>query len=853
MQRYIGIDVGAETIKVAELAGYDDGLKLVRTATVPHGKEPGPRLLELLGSWDWSTVTSAAATGRLGRQLSLPRLPTRNALHRGFKFLYGDEPSTVVSLGSRGICVLEIPAAGEAVYRESSRCAQGTGNFLRQLVGRFGLTVEEAALAAEPIGEPAPLSGRCPVILKTDMTHLANKGERHERILAGLLDAIAESAEVLVKPRRSPPRVLLTGGVTRSKRVRDHFRAFLARNGMTLLEAEGDERLVIEAVGCAVHAAETRHGVRSLGDLLGEVEGATIASVSSLKGALPRVRRMTAPTPALKGAEPVDVVLGFDIGSTGSKAVAIDLVRRESIWEGYGRTSGDPVGAAQALMRDFLEGPAGKCPIRAFGATGSGREIVGSLLATCYGPDQVFVLNEIAAHAKGAHHYDQRVDTIFEIGGQDAKYVRLESGRVVDAAMNEACSAGTGSFIEEQGGRFEGVTHVAQLGEIALGSEASAALGQHCSIFMAEVIDEAVAASVPRDQIIAGLYESVIQNYLNRVKGSRSVGDVVFCQGMPFASDALAAAVARQTGAEVIVPPSPGTVGALGIALLAAEKVGSADAVVDGSRFLAAKVESKDQFVCKSTVNCGGSGNKCRIDRLSTLVEGEKKKFTWGGSCSLYDQGSRKRKLPEGSPDPFRARAERIEEIGRSLSARRGGKLVAFTDDFQLKGTFPFWANFLHGLGLDLDIVPGGGRAALRRGIEGANVPWCAPMQQYHGAVAALAERPADFLFVPMIREIQRVGPERASQLCPVVQGSPDVLAWDLGPDAKRRMLSPVVDVGPGELDAPVFLESCRKLAASVGAGGEATWRAAFARARTAQLEFDAWLLEQGRAALERA
>jgi predicted CoA-substrate-specific enzyme activase len=857
MERFIGVDVGAETIKLAEVGGYDDGLKLVRHAIVPHGKEPGARLLEILQEWDWETVTSVSATGRLGRQLAVDRIPTRNALLRGFKFLHGNEPATIVSIGSRGICVLEIPAAGESVYRESSRCAQGTGNFLRQLVGRFSMSVEEAALAAESVGAPAPLSGRCPVILKTDMTHLANKGERQDRILAGLLDAIAESAEVLVKPRRSPPRVFLTGGVTRSKRVREHFRGFLARNGMELVDRadRGDEALVIEAVGCAVHAAETRPGARGLEDLIREIEAAGIASVPALKGALPRVRRMKAPpAAAVREDAQANVVLGFDIGSTGSKVVVLDLDRREPIWEGYGRTSGDPVGAAQALMRDYLQGPAGKSRIRAFGATGSGREIVGSLLATCFGTDSVFVLNEIAAHAKGAHHYDPRVDTIFEIGGQDAKYVRLESGRVVDAAMNEACSAGTGSFIEEQGGRFDGVTHVAQLGQIALGSQASAALGQHCSIFMAEVIDEAVAANIPRDQIIAGLYESVIQNYLNRVKGSRTVGDVIFCQGMPFASDALAAAVARQTGAEVIVPPSPGTVGALGIALLAAEKVQVDDALaIDGAFFLAAKVESKDQFVCKSTSGCGGSGNKCRIDRLTTLVQGEKKRFTWGGSCSLYDQGSRKKKLPEGTPDPFRARAEKIEAIARSLSERRGGKLVGLTDDFQLKGMFPFFAHFLHGLGLDLDVMPGGGRAALRRGIEGANVPWCAPMQQYHGAVATLAERTTDYLFVPMIREIQRVGNERASQLCPVVQGSPDVLAWDLGGEVKKRMLSPVVDIGPGKLDAPVFLESCQRLAALVGVRSEKVWRAAFDRARKAQLDFDDEMLEIGRLALERA
>jgi activator of 2-hydroxyglutaryl-CoA dehydratase len=93
--------------------------------------------------------------------------------------------------------------------------------------------------------------------------------------------------------------------------------------------------------------------------------------------------------------------------------------------------------------------------IHAMGVTGSGREIVGTLMASCYGAASVVIMNEIVAHARGACHYDPRVDTIFEIGGQDAKYTRLESGNIVDAAMNEACSAGTGSFIAEQGTRFE--------------------------------------------------------------------------------------------------------------------------------------------------------------------------------------------------------------------------------------------------------------------------------------------------------------------------------------------------------------------------------------------------------------
>ncbi|HEY6004369.1 MAG TPA: acyl-CoA dehydratase activase-related protein [Anaeromyxobacter sp.] len=658
-----------------------------------------------------------------------------------------------------------------------------------------------------------------------------------------------------MKPRRSPPRVLLTGGVTRAQRVREHFRKFLERNQMSLLEADLEQTLVLEAVGCAVHAARERPGARALGELLRPTVEAKIEMVPALRSALSRVRRMPRPPPPAtgEGEGPRDVILGFDIGSTGSKVVALDLATSEPLWEGYIRTGGNPVGAAQTLMSMFIEGPAGKSRVRALGATGSGREIVGSLMATCYGRQAVFILNEIAAHARGAHHYDPRVDTIFEIGGQDAKYIRLAGGRVIDAAMNEACSAGTGSFIEEQGRRFDGVEDVATLGRIALDADQSAALGQHCSIFMAEVIDEAVAADVARERIVAGLYESVIQNYLNRVKGSRSVGEVIFCQGMPFASDALAAAVARQTGSEVIVPPNPGTVGALGIGLLASDAIAAeAQPELDPRRFLGAQVESKDTFVCKSVTGCGGSGNKCRIDRLTTLLEGERSKFTWGGSCSLYDKGTRTKKLPDGAPHPFRERVEMVQQLAQRLSAPRGRKRIALTDDFQLKGMFPFFATYLHGLGLDLDVAEHGDRSALKRGIEGANVPFCAPMQQYHGAMAALAERGADLLFTPMIRDIPRVGEERASTLCPIVQGSPDILKWDLGPAVRDRMVSPIVDVGPGALDAPAFLESCRRLAESLGVKREKAWRAAFDAARTEQLSFDARLQELGRAALDR-
>ena len=663
-------------------------------------------------------------------------------------------PATVVNIGSHGFSVLELRANGLTVFRENSRCSQGTGNFLRQLVERFSLTVEEASALCADVPNPAPLSGRCPVILKTDMTHLANKGEDRARILAGLFDAVCENVSVLLKPGVSPPRVLLTGGVSRSPRVRRVFGERLAKQGMELVAADEEQLFCLEALGCALIAAENPTTPPAPENLLLPPRELKLERLPALADSLNRVRRMPKQPWAKVNGVFRRLVLGFDIGSTGSKAVALDLATKETVWEGYRQTLGDPVGAAQDLLRRFTENPAAQYPVVAFGATGSGREVAGSLLASCYGKDAVFIVNEIVAHATGALHYDPRVDTIFEIGGQDAKYTRLAGGRIIDCAMNEACSAGTGSFIEEQGRKFAGIGDVQQLGQAAVAAPAGVSLGQHCSVFMAEVIDEAVSAGVEQPAIISGLYDSIIKNYLNRVKGNRSIGNVIFCQGMPFSADALAAAVARQTGSEVIVPPNPGTVGALGIALLAAREL-DADrlAPLELAKFLGAKVEQKDTFVCGSTRGCGGAGNHCRIERLRTLVGEQRSNFTWGGGCALHDKGTRKRKLPDLAPDPFRERDEHLQKLLAPLTAPRGGPRIAMSDEFMLKGLFPFFAAFF------TRGIRSGNRQRRRRGRAQARHPVGARAVLRADAAFSrrrqrLAASGADWLFVPMIRSL---------------------------------------------------------------------------------------------------
>jgi predicted CoA-substrate-specific enzyme activase len=880
--RFVGVDAGAETVKLVELVRDGTQLRWTRRLIEEHCKEPGPVLRRRLETWDWDGVLGAAASGRFSKQFALPRVPAKQAQARAFRFLVDDQPATVVSIGSHGFSVLELRSRQLEVFRENSRCSQGTGNFLRQLVERFSLTIEEASEMTASVEGAAPLSGRCPVILKSDMTHLANKGEDRQRILAGLFDAVCENVLVLIKPGLSPKRVVLVGGVSRSRRVQNAFREFLARHGMTFLPLDGDTGLFFEALGSALVAADAAQLGAPIGSDCARSSGASpdgaaassrrplpplellcrprkaskLEGVPALSSALGKVRRMPCqPLAALEGRTP-RLILGLDIGSTGSKAVALDPATTAPVWEGYRQTLGDPVGAAQALLRQFAEGPAGRCPVAAFGVTGSGREIVGSLLTTCYGKEGVFILNEIAAHAEGARHFEPRVDTIFEIGGQDAKYIRLAEGRVVDCAMNEACSAGTGSFIEEQGRKFAGIRDVVHLGQEALAAADGVSLGQHCSVFMAEIIDEAVANGVPQPSIIAGLYDSVIQNYLHRVKGNRSVGSLIFCQGMPFSSDALAAAVARQTGSEVVIPPNPGTVGALGIALLTRQQAAWQNlAPVAPERFLSARVETKDNFLCKATTGCGGSGNRCRIDRLRTVVAERRQTFTWGGGCALHDKGTRKKKLPDLAPDPFRAREDLIKAlVGRLVTPATNpspeAKTVALSDEFMLKGLFPFFATFLREIGLELLVVGGCDHGALKRGIQEANVPYCAPMQQFHGLTSRMAETGADYLFLPMIRSLPRVDGEPYAATCPIVQASPDLLQWDLGKKIPGQILSPTFDVGLENLQSAAVLAGCRDLARQVGCA-ESVWQRAHQRALAAQFEFEQGCLEIGQRTLD--
>ena len=239
----------------------------------------------------------------------------------------------------------------------------------------------------------------------------------------------------------------------------------------------------------------------------------------------------------------VDAYLGIDIGSVSTNLVVIDD-DGEVVKEIYTKTDGAAGrGGQRTGLAEIRDEIGDRISVLGVGTTGSGRELIGELI----GAD--IITDEITAHKTGADFIGRKrigkqVDTIFEIGGQDSKFISLQDGIVVDFAMNEACAAGTGSFLEEQAEKL-GINIIGEFAELALRSDAPIRLGERCTVFMERDVKRTSSAARDRDDLVAGLAYSIAYNYLNRLVRERHIGDCIFFQGGTAYNDAVAAAFSQ--------------------------------------------------------------------------------------------------------------------------------------------------------------------------------------------------------------------------------------------------------------------------------------------------------------------
>lgn len=312
--------------------------------------------------------------------------------------------------------------------------------------------------------------------------------------------------------------------------------------------------------------------------------------------------------------------LGVDVGSVSTNLVvldeALDLAAKV-----YLRTQGNPVRAVQQGLADITTQLPEDIEILGVSTTGSARYLTGVVV----GAD--VVKNEITAHAVAALRVMPEARTVLEIGGQDSKIILLENGVVTDFAMNTVCAAGTGSFLDHQATRI-GIP-IEEFGSYALRSTEAAQIAGRCGVFAESDMIHKQQMGCAIEDIIHGLCQALVRNYLNNVAKGKTIAEPVVFQGGVAANAGMKRAFEDALGIEVAVPENYEVMGAIGCALLAYENHRTTGAATRFRTFEAAGFEYRT-----SSFRCGGCANNCEVVKVEV---GEELLARWGGRCGKWD------------------------------------------------------------------------------------------------------------------------------------------------------------------------------------------------------------------------
>ncbi|MFP3999459.1 MAG: acyl-CoA dehydratase activase [Desulfobacterales bacterium] len=842
----MGICLGASTVSIVHLRISDRDLppEIISTSTSPHGGDPRRTLKSMLRDFNADQCKRIVATGRRFREfVNLTTIPEPEAVEYAYRQVRpeGINCPAIVSAGGETFMVYVLDERGRIEnVLTGNKCASGTGEFFMQQLRRMGVGLEEAAhwSATET---PYQVSGRCSVFCKSDCTHAINKGIPKSRVTAGLCRMMANKILELLK-HVEKKNIMIVGGSSKNRMMTDYLEQAIP--GLIV----PDQAPYFEAMGAALWAADNPATSLPVKEEELFVKGAVSFDT------LPRLRdyedRVT--FKHINKAEPREgdeYILGLDVGSTTTKAVLLRIADDAIAASIYLYTHGDPVGASRACYRELLNQVEQKVnpqniSITGLGVCGSGRQIAG-LHALTDG-----VINEIVAHAAAAVHFDPEVDTLFEIGGQDAKYTYITSGVPSDYAMNEACSAGTGSFLAESAEETLGVD-VESIAGVALKAENPPNFNDQCAAFISSDIKTAVHEAVAHEDIIAGLVYSICMNYINRVKGNRPVGGKVFMQGGVCYNRAVPLAMAALSSKPIIVPPEPGLMGAFGVALEIKKRINMG--LMQKKQFDLKSLANREVIYKKSFI-CKGGKEKCDRRCEISVVELEGKKYPFGGACNRYYNLRYNIEYDIKALDLVKKREHLIFDKygsdGSDIPEPKGR--VSINKSFLTNTYYPLYSNFFTGIGYKIELS----RVPAAEGIDMRNAAFCFPAELSHGYFYSLIndENPPEFLFMPHVRAITVENGLPDAQVCPIVQAEPYYLSTTFRASLDKlkqqgtRLLFPFIDMTRSLDEAREPLVEC---ALEMGVDRK-TAESAFEAAKQSQIACFEEMKQIGQAALEK-
>ncbi|GAB1482077.1 hypothetical protein MASR2M78_08920 [Treponema sp.] len=769
--RSLGINIGSSSLKMV----LSEGSTPVWSASVPHEGDFSSALTKLLQQGHVTEGTPTLVTGNEGRFMFDTAATLEPLCVEAAVRALGLNADAVVSMGGEDLVVYSLDESGKIINNFSgNKCASGTGEFLKQQLARMDMKLSDIERVPDE-ARVLSLSTRCSVFMKSDCTHRLNKREAtKDDIVLSLSDVMAVKViDFLKRAKITKGRVILSGGVTLNR----HIVRFIRSKAPDIEFIVPETAAVLEAYGASLLAQGSGTPLPKA-DKIMKPNAVRFGTLGDLKQWRSKVRSFEkADGKVVAGRH---YVLGVDGGSTTTKASLVDRETDEIVASHYGRTHGDPVKSLKECLRIIQEKIIADTkgePIHIdfVATTGSSREILGVFLET---PG---VYNEIIAHAVGTTYFDPDVETIFEIGGQDAKYVLLKNGVPIDYAMNEACSAGTGSFLEESASGDLSIHSAKDIGPIALQADAPLKFGEHCSAFINSDIRKAVQQGATRENITAGIVVSIVANYLNRVVGNRTIGGKVFLQGGVAKNEAIPLAFAMMLDKEILVPPSPELMGCFGVALLAKRK--HAEGLlevknVDIGALLSREIGYERVFTCKSC------DNFCPIQVLTV----DDRKYMFGGRCNKY---TNMRKAVKDIP--IFDYVERRQTLLFETCAADKGAFVAKRDftigiprAFSVHTLYPLYSWFFHELGIKTFLS----EEVAHDGVARAESTYCFPAEIAHGAVQDCLDKGADYIFLPHFRDMESYEEDVHANFCPITQSLPYYIQKAF-PDVDQKRLLP--------------------------------------------------------------
>lgn len=777
---YLGIDVGSVSANTVILNDRDEVVEEHYTRIKGQPLKTVQNILEeILRRVPEEQFQSLSFTGTGGKLLSeLLQGHFVNEIIAQAHAIYRFYPEirTIIDIGGEDSKLIFIEVENGHLkisdFSMNTLCAAGTGSFLDQQASRLGLTIEEFGELALKSQNPPRIAGRCSVFAKSDMIHLQQIATPDYDIVAGLCYALARNFKSNIgKGKTFTKPVSFQGGVAANVGMRKAFQEVLElSDGELVIPKHFASMGAIGAIlvtrnrpssfkGGKLDLTPLRDYLRHHQEKETPLEPLCLSSNHSFPChpaiRLEKERKVFSIPKGEEKTEKIEAYLGLDVGSISTNLVVIDK-NKKVLAKRYLMTAGRPIEAVRLGLKEIGEEIGDRVEIKGVGTTGSGRY----LTADFVGAD--LVRNEITAQATAAVHIDPNVDTIFEIGGQDSKYISIEKGVVVDFEMNKVCAAGTGSFLEEQAEKLD-ISIKEEFGELALAAEEPVRMGERCTVFIESDLVHHQQRGAAKDNLVAGLSYSIVQNYLNRVVGDRRIGERIFFQGGTAFNKGVVAAFESVLKKEIIVPENHDVTGAIGVAILAMEERTWEHSGFKGFDLSQRRYE-------QTSFECKGCSNLCLIRKVS--VEGEKPLF-YGSRCEKYDVI--KRTKGSNLPDLFEEREKMLfASYEKENDLPADAPEIGIPRILYLHEMMPFWKAFFTELGYRAILSDATNKELIRKGVENVVAETCFPIKVSHGHVLNLLEKGVKRIFLPSIVNLKSPHPEiPISVACPYAQAFP--------------------------------------------------------------------------------